>query len=358
MVDSVRKSQCGGGWGGNRVRSLALAAALAPLAMGVAAGAAATYQLTPLGFLGTFSYPAGPNYPAGNYTSSGAYGINNNGQIVGTSSSTTAGAEAFIYNISSSSMTGLGYFASGSSHGSAINDSAQAVGYSQATPTVANAFSYSGSGPMQNVGTVSGSGTFSWATGVSNSGQVVGYSVDSGTINPFIYTSAGGIQSLTAALGANAVPWGINGNNQIVGHYSDPSNGGATSAFIYNLTSHSVTSLGEYSSGTYSVAKAINSSGEVVGYAEDSNNVFHAFTSQGSGMTIFDPAGSNGSYALGINDSGLVVGYYKTSSGGYSAFEYNGTTVTDLNTIGYSAWVDIAACHRRQQCRRHCGLWY
>ena len=167
-----------------------------------------------------------------------------------------------------------------------------------------------------------------------NSGQVVGYSVDSGTINPFIYTSGGGIQSLTAALGASAMPWGINGSNQIVGHYSDPNNGYATSAFIYNLTSNTVTSLGEYSSGSHSVAKAINSSGEVVGYAEDSKNVFHAFTSQGSGMTIFDPTGSSGSYALGINDSGLVVGYYKTSSGGYSAFEYNDTTVTDLNTLG------------------------
>jgi hypothetical protein len=54
----------------------------------------------------------------------------------------------------------------------------------------------------------------------------------------------------------------------------------------------------------------INSSGQVVGYYEDSSAHTLGFVESGGHYTTIDPFGSIYAPALGINDSGQVVGYY------------------------------------------------
>lgn len=89
--------------------------------------------------------------------------------------------------------------------------------------------------------------------------------------------------------------------------------------------------------GTYSVAQAINDSGQVVGY-DNSGGVNHAFITgaNGLGMHYLDTLGGTGSYAAGINNSGQVVGHSFTSAGAAHAFitGANGIGMTDLGTLG------------------------
>src|SRR5260370_28051781 len=87
--------------------------------------------------------------------------------------------------------------------------------------------------------------------------------------------------------------------------------------------------------GTSSQANAINSLGQVVGYAYTPGNAaWHAF--------LYDPTmtppmqdlgtfGGRDSYAYGINDAGLVVGASITPTSTLHAFLYDGTAMQNLN---------------------------
>lgn len=98
----------------------------------------------------------------------------------------------------------------------------------------------------------------------------------------------------------------------------------------------SITGLGTLG-GTYSVAQAINDSGQVVGNGNGSDRAFIT-GANGVGMNYLDTLGGTGSYASGINNSGQVVGHSFTSTGNAHAFitGANGVGMTDLGTLGGS----------------------
>ena len=75
----------------------------------------------------------------------------------------------------------------------------------------------------------------------------------------------------------------------------------ATSISAIARADWSITGLGALG-GTYSVARAINDSGQVVGNGNGSD---HAFITgaNGVGMNYLDTLGGTGSYASGINNS-------------------------------------------------------
>lgn len=87
--------------------------------------------------------------------------------------------------------------------------------------------------------------------------------------------------------------------------------------------------------GTYSVAQAINDSGQVVG---NGNGVDRAFITgaNGVGMSYLDTLGGTRSYASDINNSGQVAGYSFTDTGNIHAFitGANGSGMSDLGTLG------------------------
>jgi len=78
--------------------------------------------------------------------------------------------------------------------------------------------------------------------------------------------------------------------------------------------------------GGESSASAINSAGQIVGYAVDSQNISRAFLYNGSKMVDLNsliPPGSgwaNLESAVGINDSGEIAGYGTFPGGVYHAF--------------------------------------
>jgi probable HAF family extracellular repeat protein len=108
--------------------------------------------------------------------------------------------------------------------------------------------------------------------------------------------------------GSASYAWGINNDGQVVG-YAVTANG-LSHAFLYNGTMNDLGTLG----GNSSLAYAINNSGQAVGYAAPAGNAaVHAFFY--SGGTMFDlnnlanpsTPGTQLQSATGINDSGQIV---------------------------------------------------
>ena len=85
---------------------------------------------------------------------------------------------------------------------------------------------------------------------------------------------------------------------------------------------------------TYSV----NDAGQIVGYAIDSNGIYHGFLKTGSSFTALDVPGAaqfGGTSANGINNEGVVTGYYYSdSSGDFSGFLWQNGTFKTLDFPG------------------------
>lgn len=136
------------------------ACALVALVSGMPA-AATTYDLTGLGDL-----------PGGGYNS-GAYDINNSGQVVGSSNGTN-GPEAFLWD-ARTGMQGLGDLPgdafSSTAHG--INDAGQVVGYSFGINSV-EPFLWDARTGMQGLGGLPGIRPGGRGLAINNAGQLVG----------------------------------------------------------------------------------------------------------------------------------------------------------------------------------------
>lgn len=278
-----------------------------------------TYIVTDLGTLG------------GN--SSYAYGINNNGQVVGSSATASGYSHAFLY--SNGTMNDIGTLDGSSSWAYGINDNGQIVGSSGAGTQ--HAFLYNGDGPMQDISPVNAN--VSVALGINNAGYVVG---GPGYLFPtaemwgagpaFIRNPDGSMQTIDTFGGSYNYASGINNSRQVVGSASN--SGGQVHAFLYSNPG-SMLDLGTLPNGSYSIASAINDSGLVVGWGgSDSGNGQHAFLYNGNGpVQDLGTLGGQHSWATSISNSGLVVGTAWTSAPAYHAFVYNGTSMQDLNNL-------------------------
>ena len=105
-----------------------------------------------------------------------AYGINNAGQVVGSSSTPQGSPHAFITGPDGAGMTDLGTLGGYHSFGWGINDAGQVVGESYTSTTAAGKLHAFITGPdgvgMRDLGTLGGNDSF--PTGVNDAGQVVG----------------------------------------------------------------------------------------------------------------------------------------------------------------------------------------
>jgi probable HAF family extracellular repeat protein len=195
-------------------------------------------------------------------------------------------------------------------------------------------------------------GGMSYATGINNNGQVVGWSAGNDTTTgttAFIWDSANKMQSL----GTSGAATGINSAGQVVGYSKDAS--GAYQAFLWS--GGSPQSLASSYAGKNSSAYAINSSGLVGGTiqtnVEDAQHKYTnylAATWSGSTVTAlsslqnvpYDRWGGPVSQVYSINDNGVKVG---KSSFGAPAGDDNGDpashavlwsadgTIKDLGTL-------------------------
>jgi probable HAF family extracellular repeat protein len=274
-------------------------------------------------------------------SSSIATSLNDGGQVVGYSKTTSGAYHAFRYD--ASGIHDLGTLGGPQSEAVAINKSGEVVGGSNTTTSfVDHAFLYDATG-MHDLGTLDPSIAypFSNAYGINDAGQVFGLSeklLPTGyAFRGFLY-DATGMHDLGTLGGPRTDPSAINDAGEVVG-WSDTDLTFDSHAFRYDATGmHDLGTLG----GTISEAVAINNAGEVVGNADTdmSRDHHHAFRYDATGMHDLGTLGGN-SEALGINDAGQVVGRSDTARGAFHAFLSDATGIHDLGTLGGSnsiAW--------------------
>jgi probable HAF family extracellular repeat protein len=225
-------------------------------------------------------------------------------------------------------VTDLGTLGGTYSGATGINASGQVVGSSYTASGQLHAFLYDSTG-MHDLGTLGGAG--SGANGINASGQIVGSAQNaSGSYHAFLYDGTGMHDLGTLGTGATtSSALGIDGSGRIVG-VSDTAFDASEHAFLYNSTGmHDLGTLG----GKDSVAYAINGAGQIVGDANTTgNSSLHAFLFNGTGKHDIDTLGNVESTALAINALGQVAGVFVNSSGGH-AFLYDGTGMHDLGTL-------------------------
>jgi len=311
---------------------LILATAIAlPAPMPVSASST-RYVYTDLGVLGGLA--------------SQAWSLNNQGQVVGHADtapgSGRTGFHAFLWNPTtpngtSGVMIDLGALRGDAlSNAFAINDSGQVVGVSMAADGT-RAFIYDGS--LHELGDQT------TAYAINNLGRVAGSSQDStGVDHPFLWVpnKSGDTKGRFYDLGVPAGSPGasasaINSEGTVVGGFFDADFYGH--AFVWlpaapNGTSGVMTALVEPAGTINSFVQAINDDGLIVG-TMNNGVVDRGFVYGDNAMHDLGtfPGGTN-SFAYDINSSGQIVGYADTAvRSNDHAFIYEAGVMTDLNKL-------------------------
>jgi probable HAF family extracellular repeat protein len=183
------------------------------------------------------------------------------------------------------------------------------TGCSTLTPTF-HAFLWSAAGGIQDLGTLGGRSSF--AVGINNAGQVVGYSNPTGSTfyHAFIWTAAGGMKDLgTTSAQISTFASGINasGNLSVILNKF-----GAQRAAVWTSAKgyQNIPSLN--GSPINWVANGINDLNHVAGSSWiTSTGPWHAFlwTKSGGSQDLGASLGGLNSYGNAVNASDQVAGY-------------------------------------------------
>jgi probable HAF family extracellular repeat protein len=207
-----------------------------------------------------------------------------------------------------------------------INNSGQIVGYYQDSNLNKLGFVYSG-------GTFT---PFNVAQGINDAGQIVGLSGDG--FSSFLYNAGNYTSIYDPSAFSKTLAQGINGGGQVVGWYDT---GLGALGFLYSGGNYTTIKdpLGDSTSRPFgfpitvnhTYAHGINDAGQIVGgYQGDSGNNGFLY-SGGNYTTLKDPLSVGGTVAEGINNAGQIVGYYLDSSQVAHAFLYSGGTYTTID---------------------------
>ena len=134
----------------------------------------------------------------------------------------------------------------------------------------------------------------------------------------FVWNSGGGLTDLGTLGGDSSYALGINDSGEVVG-YSDLPGNATRHAFTWTASGGMV-DLGSLVS-SWSQGEKINASGEVSGEAIDSHGrQVPAFWSASTGWVALTSSPVSGSYGYSINDSGAMTGQLYNSNGSLRTF--------------------------------------
>ncbi len=263
-----------------------------------------------------------------------AFGLNDQGEVVGYSKTRKGADDAFVYK--NGKMKSLGSLLAGGSMATGINDRGQIVGWSSNKMGSVNlAFLYT-DGKMKAIGKVPGEPvthalpSFS----INNRGQVIGFSSNAGDAQ---LLSGGRLKDLGSLNGLGSVALGINDDGAVVGYsyltpYRDFLHTGTVHPFVYQ--SGHMTDLGTLG-GTSAGATAIDDDGDIVGWsANKGNDADDVFLDRSGTMIDLGNLGGPGASATGVNDQGQVVGWSDVNGGTHiDQFLYSDGQMIDLSAL-------------------------
>ena len=221
----------------------------------------------------------------GNGRDSRAYGINNNGMVVGWSDTTADGSKqsAFVYDSNTGEMKALEGPMLGGNRSFAfdINDNGQIAGTATTGDGSGHAFIYE-NGIAKDLGSLDDTG-ISEARAINEKGYVTGWSLtDTNDYHAFLYDGTEMID--LGSLGGDTKGWDVNIHGQVVGSGTDAD--GNNISFLYSdgemmnlidlLSPEEQATVKEFRE-----AVSINDDGTIVGRAsfltEDGNSITRAF---------------------------------------------------------------------------------
>jgi len=239
----------------------------------------------------------------------------------------------------------LGSLGGGTTWATGINESGQVVGFSTISlggPYHAYFWQNDGKG-MRDLGTLTPALSFSTsqAFGINDAGQVAGGSY-SGTFRTFSTGPQGvGMIDVSPTNAWSPEAMAINNRGQMVGIFNDQNIFPYSHAFIMNADGTGFRDLGTLGSA-FSAANSINDAGQVAGmaYSTGPNRFMHAFITDANGNNMRDlgTLGGNVSYGHAINSSGQVAGASSIANGHNRAFltDVNGNNMRDLGNLAQS----------------------
>ena len=253
-----------------------------------------------------------------------AYGINNNGQIVGDSVTPSGIAfHAVLWN--EGKVTDLGTLGGKDSHAFGINDLGQIVGESDTLNGSTHAFLYE-NGQMTDLAIPAED---SHAIAINNNGTITGYTRQN--LGPsLVWVWERGTTVFLPALpfaGAGGLPFSINDKGIVVGVSNT-----ATGVHAVLWRDGVVVDLGTLG-GSNSFGLGVNNQTQVVGWAEPAAGPpAHAFLWQNGTMLDLQTSGI-ASVGMGINDLSQIVGQVVLPDGFSHPFLWQAGRMTDLNTL-------------------------
>jgi probable HAF family extracellular repeat protein len=190
-----------------------------------------------------------------------AYGINDNGQIVGELT-----ASAFVYDIQTKAFTEFQYPGAGHTTAFAINNSGTIVGAWYSSKY--EGFQFDGQ-TFTNI-EVDGA-TETLPTAINNSGQSLVLALNLSGLTSFLF-DRGKLTKLGGYL--NAEPYGMNDKYVFTGNYTMPNTSNVV-GFVYH---DGVQRVLKFPGAKSTYPTAINDSGEVVGWFYDMSGNIHGFS--------------------------------------------------------------------------------
>lgn len=206
---------------------------------------------------------------------------------------------------------------------------------------------------VTDLGTLAG-GTYSMATAINSSGQVVGTGdVSSGNIHAVLWTQAGGIQDLGTLPGGDN-SWAASIND--LGHVTGGSwiNDADNAAYLWTPR-EGMQSIVDVNDGLGGMS--INDFDQVGGWSTVETPEAFVWTRRGGELNLNSILGGLGSGASGNNNRGEVVGYYQGDDGFLHAFLWSKKLGVEDLGLGQAYAINLFANVVGVNSAEHAFLW-